>query len=134
MKVIWIPAASSPIILADDALPRGMGSRSLATGLPTFRQLVQEAEYPRAETADQFPRGNIATDYRALVQYEFSHPDECHMWLAELGQLLDTSGTLKLIGARGTRSMPAVWISVEPQRQFGAAADVLYHFRGTLFT
>lgn len=121
-------------MLADDSIQRGVGSKQLVTGLPSVRQLTQEAEYPRAETAEQFARKNIVTDYRALVSYEFEHPDKCQTWLADLGGLLGTSGRLTLSGSRGNRQLnDAVWISIEPQRQLGVAADVLFHFRGGLF-
>jgi hypothetical protein len=133
MKAIWTPDHGNPVVLADDSLGRGVGSKSFGTGLPAFRQLLQEAQYPRGAVAEQFPRGNIVCDFRMLVLYEFSHPDECAMWLVSLASMLDTSGTLKLSGQRGSRSMAAVWSSIEPQRQVGVSADVLYHFRGGIF-
>lgn len=137
-RLTWQPIdndganAGAPFVLATPSPRRGAGSKIVLSDSFLHERAVEQVTYPRAESADQFDRGNASTTYSAVVHYEFASYRECAQFCARLGNALAGRGNLTIAYESGGEDVlpNAVWQRVPTGAPVGLAVTLTYTFIG----
>lgn len=138
MRLTWQPidndgdADGRPVVLADWNPTRGNGSKIVTSSSISHQRAVEAVQYPRAESAEFFDRGNQSTTINAVVMYEFRTVRECSQFVAGLGNLLGGRGHLTLSYPQGGADVirRCVWQAIPTQPKIGIVAVVAFTFTG----
>jgi hypothetical protein len=138
MKLTWQPIDNTgatdgaPVVIADTVPTRGAGSKIVLSSSFSHQRASEAVQYPRAESAEFFDRGNQSTVFSALVLYEFSTLSACAQFIARLGNTLGGRGNLTLsYPGGGSDTIPrCVWQAIPVQPKIGIVVSVTYTFTG----
>lgn len=138
MKLTWQPidnegSSDGPLVVIADSFPtRGAGAKIVLSSSFQHSRAVESVQYPRAESAEFFDRGNQSTTFSAVVLYEFSSIGECSKFMAGLGGKLGGRGNLILTYTEGgsDRIPRCVWQSIPVGPKLGIVVQVSYTFTG----
>lgn len=139
MKLTWQPIDNEgandgrPVVIADSYPTRGAGAKIVVSSSFSHARSVEAVQYPRAESAEFFDRGNRSTTFSAIVMYEFSSVQECAKFIAGLGDFLSSGrGNLTLTYPDGgsDRIPRCVWSAIATQPKIGVVVVVPYTFTG----
>ena len=138
MKLTWQPIDNTgesdgkPVVLAALDPWRGAGSKIVLSSSFSHQRVSEAVQYPRAESAEFFDRGNQSTVFSAVVLYEFNTIRECSQFIARLGNTLGGRGNLILTYTDGgSDTIPrCVWQAIPVQPKIGIVVSVTYTFTG----
>ena len=133
MKLVWKPLpgeSGNALVLGDDALgQRGPGTKVVRSAHPTgIGFAVQLAEYPQADEAEAFGRGNKRIEYAAVVEYDFRTLGEANTFLHSLATDLNNSGTLEITHDGGQIAMVGAMIGLQVITYLGLFCAIQYTF------
>src|SRR6185436_900636 len=137
MTLTWQPidndgnSAGNPFVLAS-GYRRGAGTKVVLAHTITHQRLTESVNYPRAEEAEHFDRGNQSTVVNVLVAHEFSSFRDCAKYCADLGSNLTGRGNLVIDYAGGGRNtLPnAVWQAIPTPEKLGVSVVIPFTFLG----
>lgn len=123
------------IVLGDDNLPRGAGSKLILELRGRFDAVADRVNYVRGVSPENFDRLNETTTIVADVAYEFGSIEECSQFVMDLGNTIPRMGRVRVTTATGTgattRYLSNAWCRpVEVVEQSGVSCVVRYNFTG----
>lgn len=140
MKVTFKPRPDGealPYVLADDSLGfRSNGSKFVVLAEPesiTFQN--QAAAYPRADEIETFRRGNAATIYRVIVDYQFSSIGDRTRFQHRVADYFTEAGILEILHDKGgIDALECVLQTIQKVAANGLSLTLQFTFLGGLIT
>lgn len=127
------------VVIGDDSLGRGEGSKCVISLRPRFSANAQRADFVRGAEPTFYDREQEATDISLDVAYCFASYNECDAFLLGLQAAVPRQGTLTMTttgpGGTQTRTLAGCLCRpIEVVDQVGVTAFVHYQFTGGLLT